>query len=381
MAALAEAFRGSRVLVTGASGFKGSWLSAWLLRLGAEVYGLSLPPPTTPSLFERGALAGPTRWIEGDIRDPAVLDKAIREIKPQVVFHLAAQAIVRVSYELPLFTLASNAMGTAHLLEAIRHNQQPCAVVVVTSDKCYANRETDHAYGEEDALGGADPYSASKGCAEIITASWRSSFFPTGQLGRHGVAVASARAGNVIGPGDYALDRLLPDCIRDLERGRPIAVRNPASVRPWQHVLEPLSGYLCLAARLHPSRPADDRAPYCEGWNFGPEEADAAPVRKVVETTIDAWGEGDWQDASDPGAPHEAKLLRLNADKAAKQLDWRPVWGLEQALRHTATGYRALMAAQTPQGVLEILGDQIDDYVGTARQGGIPWAGDNHEPR
>jgi len=371
-AAFGDAFRGKRVLVTGDTGFKGAWLSWWLHRLGAEVHGLALPPRTEPNLFLHAGLGAAVRHLEGDIRDPQVLQRVVTSVAPDAVFHLAAQAIVRESYESPLVTIETNVLGTAHLLEAVRQAGRPCAVVVVTSDKCYENNEWEHAYRENDNLGGHDPYSASKGCAELVTASYRRSFFPPARLADHGVAIATARAGNVIGPGDHGRDRIVPDSVAALAGGRPLQVRNPDAIRPWQHVLECLSGYLWLGARLLGAEPAR----FCEPWNFGPGVDSCRTVRELVEVLLAAWGEGAWEDASGGAAPHEAKLLRLSADKAAFRLGWRPVWSFEEAVRRTALGYRALdRAGSDPRSVQFLLDHELEAYLKRARELGLPWSG------
>lgn len=335
--AFAGAFTGRSVFVTGHTGFKGSWLALWLQRLGAKVTGYATKPPTTPSNFEvsgiRELLA---EHHEADIRDRARLSAALQKAAPDVVFHLAAQSLVRESYRSPYDTFEVNTQGTAAVLEALRLLGRPCAVVIVTSDKCYENEDRSSARRESDALGGYDPYSASKGAAEIVTASYRRSFFPPDQIVKHGVRVASARAGNVIGGGDWAKDRIVPDMVDALTGERPVPVRNPDAVRPWQHVLEPLSGYLTLAARLLRADPAD----FCTAWNFGPAEGKEAPVRRLVEGFIEAWGGGTWADRRDPAAPHEAPLLSLSIEKARSQLKWTPRWSLEEAVRRTATWYR-----------------------------------------
>jgi CDP-glucose 4,6-dehydratase len=369
VSAFGGAYSGERVLVTGHTGFKGGWLAWWLSSLGARVTGLALPPPTDPSLFDRLDLGAVLAHREADVRDPAAVEAAIAEVRPRVVFHLAAQSLVRAGFDDPLGTLTTNVIGTAHLLEAVRRAGGPCAIVVVTSDKAYHNREWDHGYRETDALGGHDPYSASKGAAELVTASWRDSFFPAARLARHGIALASARAGNVIGPGDWARDRLVPDAISALSRGQVVPVRNPDSRRPWQHVLEALAGYLWLGRGLL----AGD-ASCCEAFNFGPRPEDCRSVRELVDALVAAWGQGRWQAVPQTDAPPEARALRLSIDKAVARLDWRPVWSLDQSIRRTATGWRRLLSASTSAECREVLSAEIADYQADATRAGVAWA-------
>lgn len=332
-----DAFRGRRVLITGHTGFKGSWLSLWLHRLGARVSGYALPPDTRPSCFEVCAVrAVLEHHIEADVRDAASLARVIDETAPDVVFHLAAQALVRVGYEQPRETFDVNVMGTVNLLEALRLSGRPCVCVIVTSDKCYENREQVWGYRERDAMGGFDPYSASKGCAELVVSAMRRSFFPPAEAPRHGVKIASARAGNVIGGGDWARDRIVADIVRALSEGRPVEVRAPASVRPWQHVLEPLSGYLTLAGRLLAS---DDPA-LMDGWNFGPVAGPDVTVAALVDQIVACWGTGAWTDVSAHASPHEAKVLRLSIDKASAELGWSPRWTTGRAVAHVAQWHR-----------------------------------------
>ncbi len=353
-------FAGRSVFVTGHTGFKGSWLSIWLHGLGARVTGYALAPPTSPSNFEASAVGELlAAHHEADLRDSAGLQAALQGAAADVVFHLAAQPLVRQSYASPRETFDVNVMGTVNLLEAIRVLGRPCVVVVITSDKCYENREQTWGYREIDALGGHDPYSASKGAAEIAVAAYRNSFFPPGDLRRHRVKLASVRAGNVIGGGDWAKDRILTDVVRHLQAGQPVPVRSPRAVRPWQHVLEPLGGYLTLAARMLQS---DDPA-WCEAWNFGPVPGEEIPVSRLVELFIQAWGDDRvpgpghavrrvvgcaWQDVSDPNAPHEAGVLRLCTDKALHQLAWRPRWNVAEAVRRAAQWYRRFYASSSP---------------------------------
>ena len=326
-----EFWRGKRVLITGHTGFKGGWLALWLKALGAEVSGYALAPDTSPGFFEAARLrsAGIKHRL-GDIRDLADLRGAFQEDRPEVVFHLAAQSLVRRSYTEPVETYATNVMGTVNLLEAVRHEPSARAVVVVTSDKCYENRERAEGYRESEPMGGRDPYSSSKGCAELVTAAYRASYF------EQGVAVASVRAGNVIGGGDWACDRLIPDVCRAATAKRPVRIRNPGAVRPWQHVLEPLGGYLQLAQRLY-----TDGARFAQAWNFGPADRDARPVAEVLDRVMALWGDGlRWEpDCGDQ--PHEAGLLRVDSSKARGELGWRPRMDLDQALKWTVDWYKA----------------------------------------
>ncbi|MDO9018696.1 MAG: CDP-glucose 4,6-dehydratase [Deltaproteobacteria bacterium] len=362
-AELTRAYAGRRVFVTGHTGFKGAWLTRWLLDLGADVTGYALAPDTSPSLFDQLGLAAHLRRHHvADVRDAARLRAAVAEAAPDVVFHLAAQPLVRRSYDEPLFTLETNVMGTAHVLEAVRAAQRPCAAVMVTSDKCYENREQLYGYREDEAMGGHDVYSMSKGASELVIASWRRSFFPPAQLASHGVAVASGRAGNVIGGGDQAVDRIIPDCVRALTRGVPIPVRNPDAVRPWQHVLEPLGAYLLLGARLVGVGTANPER-FCEGFNFGPQTEATRPVRDVVRALIAAWGGGTWDDRSDPGAVHEAKLLRLSIEKAWARLGWSPRWGFERTIAETARWYRAWHEGAPGPELDALCSAQIKQYL------------------
>lgn len=322
-----EFWRGKRVLLTGHTGFKGSWLSLWLQSLGTQVVGYALAPPTRPSLFEVAEAGKGMTSVIGDIRDLERLRAVFAEHKPEIVIHMAAQPLVRYSYIEPVETYSTNVMGTVNLLEAVRSTDSVKAVVNVTSDKCYENREWVWGYRENEAMGGYDPYSNSKGCAELVTAAYRNSYFHPEKYKTHGVAIASGRAGNVIGGGDWADDRLIPDIMRAITQGRPVDIRNPHAIRPWQHVLEPLSGYLLLAQKLH-----EAGAAYAEGWNFGPNDEDAKPVQWIVEKLTQAWGEGASWTLHGGDHPHEAHYLKLDCSKAKTQLDWHPRWHLEEAL-------------------------------------------------
>jgi CDP-glucose 4,6-dehydratase len=327
---------GKRVFLTGHTGFKGSWLSLWLHKLGADLTGYSLPPPTDPSLFEAANVGSLVDTTFDDVRNLPALVAAVRKAEPEVVFHLAAQPLVRLSYSDPVGTYASNVMGTVHLLEAVRACPSVRAVVIVTSDKCYENREWDWGYRENEAMGGYDPYSNSKGCSELVVAAYRSSFFNPRQFDKHRVALGSGRAGNVIGGGDWAGDRLVPDFIRAIVSGQQLCVRSPHAIRPWQHVLEPLSGYIVLAQKLLESGPQ-----HADGWNFGPNDEDAKPVEWLVDRLVKLWGDGASWRLDDQIHPHEANYLKLDISKARGRLGWSPRWTLSETLAHVVEWYKA----------------------------------------
>lgn len=363
-------YKGKRVLVTGHTGFKGSWLCIWLKELGAEVVGYALDPPGEPNNFSACRLSEHIDHQYGDVRDHDRLLSIFSNYKPEMVFHLAAQALVRSSYDDPKETFDTNAGGTVNVLEAVRRTGSVRVVVNVTSDKCYENREWVWGYRENDPLGGHDPYSASKGCAELIFAAYLHSFFSRPACGDRRIGAASCRAGNAIGGGDWGLDRLIPDCVRALHVGRPIGIRNPQSVRPWQHVLELLSGYLWLGARLW-----EDPEGFSGAWNFGPESEAHMTVAEVVSRFVHAWGAGEWQDLSEQGAIHEAATLRLCCDKAMARLGWRNALSMEQAIDMTAEWYKMFYSGAAPESVYLLCTKQIAQYVKMAKNNKLEWAG------
>jgi len=419
---LAKTFSGKKVWLSGISGFKGAWLAEWLLSLGAEIRGFSLPPPTAPSLFEQTGLASRVTWDCADLRDADKVRASLIEAQPDFVFHLAAQPLVRLSYREPLETWNTNVMGTIHVLEALRGLSKECVAVMITTDKCYENREWLHGYREEDPLGGYDPYSSSKAACELAIASWRRSFFspqplnsssapsafhfppcsadapvaspatpscfpyndkalPRGcsAFSQPSVLIASARAGNVIGGGDWAQDRIVPDCIRALEKGEAIPVRNKTATRPWQHVLEPLGGYLTLAAKMKVSsqfgvdscvQPANQQQPttnqehaeLCSAFNFGPALDSNRTVADIVKEILKHWP-GEWQDKSDPDAPHEAGKLNLATDKAFHLLGWRPKWDFPTTIEKTVAWYKESATCQNPEEFSALTRRQIKEYA------------------
>ncbi len=344
---------GRRVLITGHTGFKGGWLAAWLKRLGALPFGVALAPTGARNLCEAAGIERKIESRRGDIRDVALLTAAVQEARPEIVLHLAAQSLVRPSYADPVGTFATNVMGTVNLLQAVRATASVRAVIVVTSDKCYENREDGRAYGEDDPLGGHDPYSASKACAEIVTSAWRRSFLGPGE---RPVALASVRAGNVIGGGDWSEDRLVPDFVRAMTSGAAFEIRNPTATRPWQHVLEPLSGYLTLAEKL-----CTEGGAVAEAWNFGPDPADCRPVSYLAERMTGLWSNGaGW--TPQPGQhPHEAHFLMVDSTKARTRLGWRPRLGLDRALDWTVDWYRRAHAGENAWALME---EQIGRYEG-----------------
>lgn len=350
---LKNIYEGKRVLVTGHTGFKGSWLCEWLLLLGAKVYGYALEPPTKPSLFNQLKLADRIKsHTIGDVRDLLKLKAVIKKVKPDFVFHLAAQPLVRYSYDHPVETFETNVMGTVNILEACRFLVNKCSAVCITTDKCYENKETSRPYREEDPMGGYDPYSCSKGCDELLISSYRRSFFNSP---KSHVWVASARAGNVIGGGDWAKDRIVPDCIRALKISKAIPVRNKVSTRPWQHVLEPLSGYLTLGGALDSRTRFED---YASGFNFGPNPKDNRTVKELVEEILKSC-KGAWEDKSDPNAVHEAGLLNLDIRKARKILEWKSRWNFATTVRNTVEWYMRVGDGADPIATTQ---EQINDF-------------------
>ncbi len=354
-------YEGKTVLVTGHTGFKGSWLALWLKELGAQVIGYSLPPPTTPSHFAATRLEEKIIHIEGDIRDFEKLQQAITHYQPEIIFHLAAQAIVLDSYADPKATFEINAQGTVNVLEAARHCEAVQAMVMITTDKCYDNKEWIWGYRENDPLGGQDPYSASKAMAELAIAAYQKSFFK-----ENGPAVASARAGNVIGGGDFSPHRTLPDSMKALIEGKPIQIRNPHSIRPWTSVLDPLSGYLWLGVCL-----LEEGRPYAQAWNFGPLENPGIAVHTLVEKAIELWGEGEWVNASKSNIKPEMKMLRLAWDKAANDLNWRPVYNWEESVKETIDWFKAYAAGHD---MYEVAVSHIEDHAVKASELNLPWA-------
>lgn len=361
---LSSAFHGRRVLVTGHTGFKGSWLCEWLLMMGAKVTGVALPPPENLSLCESLELPNRLDHRILDIRDLSLLQKLFVSEKFDFVFHMAAQPLVRHSYDVPLETIATNVMGTCHLLECLRKTTHPCVAVMVSSDKCYHNPGDGRRCVESDPMGGDDPYSASKGAMELICHTYRKSFFNS----QHPVRLVRARAGNVIGGGDWAKDRIVPDAIRSLHGNQPIPVRNPASTRPWQHVLEPLSGYLWLAVCAQRERQRLDAD--MDAFNFGPEEA-SCPVVDVVNSLLKHWP-GSWEDRHRQDAPHEAPLLALSIERARKILNWSPVWEFDEMIQHTAVWYRDFLEKAIKADALTR--QQIIKYTDDALRRGLEWS-------
>lgn len=356
---LKRIYSNKKVLITGNTGFKGSWLSQWLLKLNADVYGYSIDIPTDPSLFDQLELQDKVNNKKGDVRDLENLKGYINEIKPDIIFHLAAQSIVGESYLNPVYTIETNVMGTVNILEAVRQLNLKTTIVTISSDKCYENREWLYGYRENDAKGGYDPYSASKGAMEIMVSSWRRSFFNPVNYNSHGVKLASARAGNVIGGGDWANDRIIPDCFRHLINNEPIELRSPQSMRPWQHVLEPLGGYLLLGSKMLSAKNEEVKK-YCEDFNFGPLISSNKSVGTLVDLFLDYWGKGKGVKRK-KSTFHEASLLNLSITKAYHILGWHPVWDFKITVRNTFEWYKAYSEDHTK--IIEVTNRQIDDYT------------------
>jgi len=351
---LTETYQNKTVLLTGHTGFKGAWLAIWLNELGANVIGYSLDPETKGSLFESAGLQEKMTDIRGDIRDFAKLKSVFEQYQPDIVFHLAAQSLVKYSYDYPVYTYDVNVMGTMYVLEAIRQTKSVKAGIFVTSDKCYENNEWIWGYRETDPLGGYDPYSSSKGCCELLISSYRHSFFPISDYQKHGVLLASVRAGNVIGGGDWSKDRIVPDCIRALRAKEPIVIRSPQAIRPWQHVLEPLSGYLLLGTKLYRGE-----TNYAEAWNFGPEPESITTVEKLVHKIIHSWKSGSWELATAKPQVHEATLLSLDISKAKYHLNWHPKWRIEETVQKTIEWYQQYRTTDN----YDLCVGQIKEYV------------------
>lgn len=347
-------FSGKKVLITGHTGFKGSWLCLLMNKLGADVYGYALPPPTNPSLFEEAKIGELITSYIGDVRDLDQLSDVFNRIKPEIVIHMAAQPLVRDSYKIPVETYAINVMGTVNVLEACRHTESVRAIVNVTTDKCYENKEWHWGYRENEPMGGFDPYSNSKGCSELVTSSYRNSYFHPKDYDKHGVAIASARAGNVIGGGDWAADRLIPDFIRAISQNRKVVIRSPYAIRPWQHVLEPLTGYLTLAAKLY-----TEGAKYDGGWNFGPDDKDARNVEWIMQKICKLWGNGATYEVDTNPQPHEANYLKLDCSKAKAELGWEPRWNIDKALGSIVEWNKVYL---TGQDVRKITEKQIEEF-------------------
>lgn len=346
-------WRDKKVFITGHTGFKGSWLSLWLNKLGADVIGYALEPPTTPNLFEICKLDKKVNSIIGDIRDYKVLKSIFKKYEPEIVFHMAAQSLVRYSYKNPLETYETNIMGTANLLEACRHTSSVRAIVNITSDKCYENQEQALSYKESDPMGGYDPYSSSKGCAELISAAYTKSYFNP-EDPNSGTLLASVRAGNVIGGGDWGEDRLIPDCIRALSKNKPVVVRCPDAIRPWQHILEALYGYLLLGQCLY-----QGNATFAGGWNFGPDDEGVKPVRWLVEHVVEMWGDNAFWMIDQNDHPYEAHCLKLDCSKAKSELGWYPRWNLQLSIQKTIEWYKTYFEGND---MLDITINQIDSY-------------------
>jgi CDP-glucose 4,6-dehydratase len=365
-----DIYKDKTVLVTGHTGFKGSWLSVWLKAMGANVVGYSLDPPSTPNNFDACGLSRMLTHIHGDIRDIDHLKKVFLQHKPDCVFHLAAQPLVRPSYDEPKLTFDTNIGGTVNVFETVRSTPSVRVLINITSDKCYENREWIWGYRENDPMGGHDPYSASKGCAELVFSSYLKSFFSENNEGNRQIGAASVRAGNVIGGGDWGMDRLIPDCIRAWSENKPVDIRNPYAVRPWQHVLEPLSGYLWLGALLW-----NEPQNYSGAWNFGPDDASHLTVAEVVDKLIQYWGSGSWMNHPSPDAPHEANLLKLCCDKAHQKLNWYSALNIDDCLLMTTEWYKKFYESNLQEDMYAICTNQILTYTEAAKRKKLIWTG------
>jgi CDP-glucose 4,6-dehydratase len=364
-----DIYKKRKVLITGHTGFKGSWLAIWLKELGADVVGYSLAPPSEPNNFEATKLREKVTHIHGDIRDLDRLMETFKKYQPEFVFHLAAQPIVRLSYNDPKLTFDTNVGGSVNVFEAVRKTPGVKVLVNITSDKCYENREWLWGYRENDPMGGHDPYSASKGCSELVFGAYLKSFFSQSATQNRAIGAASARAGNVIGGGDWGADRLVPDCIRALSRHQAIGIRSPQAVRPWQHVLEPLGGYLLLGAALW-----QDPQRYSGAWNFGPDDGSHLTVAEMADRLVKYWGDGSWNDLSDPQALHEANLLKLNCDKAHAELHWHSALTIDECLQMTADWYKKYYMENQNADVYAFCVSQINSYMDKATTKHFPWA-------
>lgn len=347
-------FSGKKVFITGHTGFKGSWLSLLLHQLGADVYGYALNPPTHPSLYEEAKIDDLISSTIGDIRDFQKLKSTLDKIRPEIIIHMAAQPLVRLSYKDPIETYSTNVMGTVNLFEAIRQTTGVKVVINVTTDKCYENKEWHWGYRENEPMGGYDPYSNSKGCSELVTSSFRNSFFNANDYDKHGVAMASARAGNVIGGGDWAVDRLIPDFLRAITKGEQLLIRSPYAIRPWQHILEPLNGYLTLAVKLF-----NEGSRYAEAWNFGPDDSDAKNVEWITKTICKLWADGVSYEYDANPHPHEANYLKLDCSKAKAELDWFPKWNIETTLKSIVDWNKAYLKGEN---IRKVTIKQISTY-------------------
>ena len=359
-----EIYGNKKVVIIGHTGFKGSWLSLWLTELGARVVGYSLEPPTEPNLFESINLKDKITHVIGDVRDEEYLTSVFEKYQPEFVFHLAAQPLVRFSYKEPTLTYETNVMGTVNVLEAVRKTNSVEVCIIITSDKCYENREWVFGYRETDPMGGYDPYSSSKGCAELVTSAYRRSFFNPEDYGKtHDVTLSSVRAGNVIGGGDWGEDRLIPDCVRALSQKKEIIVRNPSATRPWQYVLEPLSGYLLLGTLMY-----KDKTKYCDAWNFGPNDESIITVEELVKLVINYWGSGSYR-IDTLNQPHETGLLKLDASKARALLGWKPIYDVYEAIKRTVNWYKNFYNGMGKEELYEFTVEEILEYVNRMSNG------------